>query len=82
MMRAGKFRPLADGIYSFLSLGYKMVKEFCDIIWREMDAIGGQEFHLPALNPKDLCEKNKSSRSFRLYFILNKNSGLCYPSNL
>ena len=64
MMRAGMIKPLAAGIYSFLPLGYRMIKKVCDIIRREMDAIGGQEFHLPALNPKEIWEKTNRVEAF------------------
>lgn len=64
MMRAGMIRPLAAGIYSFLPLGYRMIKKVCEIIRREMDAIGGQEFHLPALNPKEIWEKTNRVEAF------------------
>ena len=46
LLRAGMIRMLSAGIYSFLPLGYKVVKKVVDIIREEMDAIGGQEFHL------------------------------------
>ena len=52
MVRSGMVRMLSAGIYSFLPLGYKVIKKISDIVREEMDAIGGQEFHLPALNPR------------------------------
>ncbi|MGE5436932.1 MAG: proline--tRNA ligase, partial [Syntrophothermus sp.] len=57
MLRAGMVRMLSAGIYSFLPLGYKVLKKVTDIIREEMDIIGGQEFHLPALNPKEIWEE-------------------------
>lgn len=74
MMRAGMIRPLAAGIYSFLPLGYRMVKKIIDIIRREMDAIGGQEFHLPALNPREIWEKTNRVEAFgdTLFQIKNR----------
>jgi prolyl-tRNA synthetase len=57
MLRAGMIRMLSAGIYSFLPLGYTVIKKISEIIREEMDAIGGQEFHLPALNPKEIWEE-------------------------
>lgn len=57
MMRAGLIRQLAAGIFSQLPLGYRLLKKVQSIIREEMDAIGGQEFHLPALNPIDIWEQ-------------------------
>ncbi|MBU2444039.1 MAG: proline--tRNA ligase [Bacteroidetes bacterium] len=64
MVRAGMIRTLSAGIYSFLPLGYKMIKKVSAIIQREMDAIDGQEFHLPALNPKELWEQTGRVEAF------------------
>ncbi|MCX8009577.1 MAG: proline--tRNA ligase, partial [Ignavibacteria bacterium] len=64
MMRAGMIRPLGAGVYSFLPLGYMIIKKVMDIIRREMDAIGGQEFHLPALNPRELWELTERVEAF------------------
>ena len=54
MLRSGMMRPLSAGIYSFLPLGYRALKKAMELVRQEMDAIGAQEFHLPALNPIEL----------------------------
>ncbi len=64
MIRAGLVRPLAAGVYSFLPLGWRVAKKVMQIIREEMDAIGGQEFHLPALNPVELWEETGRLRDF------------------
>lgn len=64
MLRAGMIRPLGSGVYSFLPLGYRLVKKVMDIIRDEMDGIGGQEFHLPALNPVELWEETGRVEAF------------------
>ncbi len=64
MLRSGMVRMLSAGIYSFLPLGYKMIKKVTEIIREEMDAIGGQEFHLPALNPKEIWEETNRVEAF------------------
>ena len=64
MMRAGMIRPLAAGVYSFLPLGYAVMKKVSEIVREEMDAIGGQELHLPALSPVELWEQTGRVKAF------------------
>ena len=64
MVRSGMVRMLSAGIYSFLPLGYKVLKKIIEIIREEMDAIGGQEFHLPALNPREIWEETGRVEAF------------------
>ncbi len=64
MLRSGMVRMLSAGIYSFLPYGYMVLKKIIEIIREEMDAIGGQEFHLPALNPKEIWEQTGRVEAF------------------
>jgi prolyl-tRNA synthetase len=57
LVRAGYIRQLGAGIYSFLFLGNRTTQKIMGIIREEMDKIG-QEFYLPALNPRDLWEES------------------------
>jgi prolyl-tRNA synthetase len=74
LLRAGMIRMLSAGIYSFLPLGYKVVRKVVDIIREEMDAIGGQEFHLPALNPTEIWEETGRVEAFgdTMFHIKNR----------
>ena len=54
MLRAGLMRQLTAGVYSFLPLGFRAILKAIQIVREEMNAIGGQEFLLPALNPESL----------------------------
>ncbi len=74
MIRAGMIRPLGAGVYSFLPLGYRVMKKVESIIRAEMDAIGGQEFHLPAINPLELWEQTDRARAFgdTMFHIKNR----------
>ena len=54
MLRAGLMRQLTAGIYSYLPFGYRAMMKAMNIVREEMNAIGGQEFYLPALNPESL----------------------------
>ena len=57
LVRAGYIRQLGAGIYSFLFLGNRTTQKIISIVREEMDKIG-QEFYLPALNPRDLWEES------------------------
>src|SRR5919205_3531586 len=58
LVRAGFIRQLAAGIYSILPLAQKSLLKITRIIREEMDAIGCQEFYLPALNPREIWEES------------------------
>ena len=64
MLRSGMIRMLSAGIYSFLPTGYRVIRKISEIIREEMNAIGGQEFHLPALNPKEIWEETGRVEAF------------------
>ena len=64
MMRAGLIRPLGAGIYSWLPFGWRVMQKVMQIIREEMDAIGAQEFHLPALNPIEIWEETGRVAAF------------------
>ncbi len=55
LVRAGYIRQTAAGLYSFLFLGQRAKLKITAIVREEMDKIG-QEFYLPALNPRELWE--------------------------
>ena len=56
LVRAGYIRRAAPGIYSWLPLGYRVLRNIERIIREEMDAIGAQEVHFPALLPREPYE--------------------------
>ncbi|MCK9280597.1 MAG: proline--tRNA ligase [Melioribacteraceae bacterium] len=74
MIRSGLVRQLSAGIYSFLPLGYIVVRKISEIIREEQNAIGGQEFHFPALNPKDIWEATGRVEAFgdTLFHLKNR----------
>jgi len=56
-IRAGLVRQLAQGIYSYLPLGWRTVRKIEAIIREEMDAIGGQELLMPVAHPAELWQQ-------------------------
>lgn len=59
LLRAGMLRQLSLGTYSFLPLGYRVIKKIENIVREEMDAIDSQETLLPILLPKTLWEQSE-----------------------
>lgn len=57
LVRAGYIRQVSAGLYSFLFLGRRTMLKITRIVREEMDRIG-QEFYLPALNPRELWESS------------------------
>jgi prolyl-tRNA synthetase len=74
MIRAGMIRALAAGVYVFLPLGYRVMKKVSEIVRQEMDAIGAQELHLPALSPTELWEATGRVKAFgdTLFHLKNR----------
>lgn len=74
MIRAGMIRSLAAGVYCFLPLGQRVMTKAAQIVREEMDAIGGQEFHLPALSPIELWEQTGRVKAFgdTLFHVKNR----------
>jgi prolyl-tRNA synthetase len=58
LVRAGYIRQLAAGIYSILPLAQRSILKITEIVREEMNGIGGQEFYLPALNPREVWEES------------------------
>ena len=58
LVRGGFIRQLAAGSYSMLPLGERVRRKVSEIIREEMDRIGGQQFHLPALHPAEIWQKS------------------------
>jgi prolyl-tRNA synthetase len=56
LVRAGYIRRAGPGIYTWLPLGYRVLRKVEQIVREEMDAIGAQEVHFPALLPKEPYE--------------------------
>lgn len=57
LIRAGYIYKNMAGAYSFLPLGLRVIEKINIIIREEMDAIGGQELHMPALQDSSLWKK-------------------------
>src|SRR5487761_2795980 len=58
MLRAGMIRQEAAGIYSWLPLGFRVLKKIEQIVREEQDRAGAQEMLMPTLQPADLWRES------------------------
>jgi prolyl-tRNA synthetase len=75
LLRAGYVRQVAAGVYAHLFLAQKSLLKVMQIIREEMNAIGAQEFHLPALNPAELWKESGRYEAYgeTLFKITDRN---------
>lgn len=58
LLKGGMIHQIAAGVYAYLPLAWRAHRKIENIIREEMDAIGGQELLMPALQPHELWEKS------------------------
>lgn len=58
MLRAGFIRKAAAGIYTYLPLGWRVIRKIEQIVREEMDIKGGQEVMLPIMQPAELWKES------------------------
>jgi prolyl-tRNA synthetase len=58
MLRAGMIRKLTAGIYTYLPLGYRVIRKVEQIIREEMNRAGAQEIFMPAVQPAELWQES------------------------
>src|SRR5690606_17187057 len=58
MLRAGLIRQTAAGIYTWLPLGFRVLKKIEQIVREEQDAAGAQELLMPTIQPAELWQKS------------------------
>ncbi len=58
LLRAGLVQQLAAGVYSYLPLGYRVLRKIEQVVREEMDRAGGQEVLMPALQPAELWQES------------------------
>jgi prolyl-tRNA synthetase len=64
LLKAGLAQQLTAGVYSYLPLGWRALLKIRQIIREEMDAAGGQEVMLPALQPLEMWEESGRREAF------------------
>jgi len=64
LLKAGLIYQVAAGVYAYLPLAWRSLRKIEDIIRKEMDAVGGQEIMMPALQPAELWERTGRKAAF------------------
>nr|WP_300003292.1 proline--tRNA ligase [Tissierella sp.] len=64
LLRAGMIRQLVSGIYSYLPLGFRVIKKIEQVVREEMDRAGSQELLMSAIQPRELWEATGRWESF------------------
>lgn len=64
MLRSGLIRQLMAGAYTFMPLGYRVVRKVSEIVRQEMDRAGAVELFMPALQPIELFERTGRKDAF------------------
>lgn len=64
MLRAGLIKKLTSGVYTFLPLGFRVLKKIEAIIREEMNAAGCQEVLMPILHPEEIYAESGRLKSF------------------
>ena len=80
LTRAGCIRRVAAGMYSWLPLGYRVLRKVEQIVREEMDAAGAQELLLPIAQPLELWQRSGRDVAYGpLMFRLEdrKETGFC-----
>jgi prolyl-tRNA synthetase len=57
LIKAGYVHKMMAGVYAYMPLGKRVLDNISQIVREEMDAVGGQEVQMTALQPKELWEK-------------------------
>lgn len=56
LLRSGMTRRLVSGVYSYLPLGYRVIRKVEQVTREEMDKFGSQEVLMSAIQPRELWE--------------------------
>ena len=70
LVQAGFVDQLMAGVYSYLPLGLRVLRNIEQVVREEMDAIGGQEVLMPVLHPKAIWETTKGWENIDVLFKL------------
>ncbi len=73
LLRGGFVKSVAAGVYSYLPLGWRVHQKIAWIVREEINAIDGQEIHMPVLVPKELLDESGRSSAPVLFALKDKN---------
>src|SRR3989344_36192 len=68
LIRGGFVDKLASGVYTYLPLGIRVLKNIESIVRKEMDALGAHELLMPVMHPKENWEKTGRWKTLDVLF--------------
>ena len=85
MLRGGFIDKVASGVYTYLPLGYRVLKKVENIIREEMNRAGGIEILMPSLQPSSLWKEsgrfNKMGKDMIMFVDRHKREMICGPTH-
>ena len=74
MLKASFIYQVASGFYSYMPLAWRSLRKIEQIIREEMNAAGGQELRMPAMQPRELWEQSGRADAFgpNLFTLLDR----------
>lgn len=64
LVRAGMIKKVGSGIYTFLPMGYRVLKKIEKVVREEMNAISSNELIMPSILPEELYAKSGRVEAF------------------
>lgn len=78
LTQAGFVEQLMAGVYSYLPLGLKVLRNIEQVVREEMDTIGGQELLMPILHPADIWKTTGGWEKIDVLFKVKSRTGKDY----
>lgn len=78
LVQAGFVDQLMAGVYSYLPLGLRVLRNIEQIVRQEMDQIGGQEILMPILHPNENWKKTGGWDNIDVLFKIKSRTGKEY----
>lgn len=78
LLKGGFVRQEMAGVYSWLPLGLRVLRKVEAIVREEMNAVGGQEVLMPALQPKEYWETTERWNTVDILFKVPSQTGKEY----
>lgn len=78
LVQAGYVEQLMAGVYSYLPLGLKVLRNIENIVREEMNEVGGQEILMPILHPKAIWETTGGWDKIDVLFKIKSRTGKEY----
>ncbi len=78
LIRANFVRPAGSGIYTYMPLGFRVLRKIQRIMEEEMDAIGAQEMLMPNLHPAELWQASSRWDTVDVLMKLKGTGGSAY----